>query len=193
MFQAIEPFYGWLHLYSHDQDEASPFHEVEHSLFEYNRKIYTFDAHPLWDSIESESLLVKILYADYTEGFAILELFGEWNDLHENDFRLLSENCLQILLGAGINKFILICENVFNVHLDSDDYYADLADELEDGWLCLLRARKNVLEEFDKYNISPYFYWNRRFDDLKWRKMLPWQVYELVRKGREQPLIGSGG
>lgn len=183
MFQEIEPYYGWLHQYSHDTDERSPFHDVEHNLFAYDRAIYTFPAHPLWDSIGSENLLVKILYADYDSGYAILELLGEWNDLHENDFRLLYDNCLAVMATEGIERFILIAENVFNVWLDQDDYYDALAEELgAEGWLCLLRARPHVKQEFEQYGISRYFYWSQELDDIAWRKTKPQQLYQLVQQ-----------
>ena len=110
----IEPYHGWLHLYSHDIDPNSPFHEVEHSLFEYNRRIYSFEAHPQWDEIGSENLLVKLLYANYDDGYVVIEMMGEWNDLHYNDFMLLRRHVLDQLVMAGIDKFIFICENIFN-------------------------------------------------------------------------------
>jgi hypothetical protein len=180
VFESVEPFYGWLHLYSHELDERSPFYGVEHNLFEHDRKIYTFNAHPLWDEIGSESLLVKILYAHYDEGYVIIELLGEWNDLFQNDFKLLCERCLRHLADDGIDKFILICENVFHVYLEADDYYQEFASEIEDGWMCLLRARPHVLHEFVQYRIDPYFYWNAALDQLPWRKTKPWELYELV-------------
>ena len=190
MFENVEPFYGWLHLYNHEVDVRSPFHEVEHSLFEYNRKIYTFNANPLWDEIESESLLVKILYADYERGYTIIELLGEWNDLFENDFKLLCENCLTYMIDSGINKFILICENVFNVYLEHDYYYDAFHDELEDdGWLFLLKARPNVKSDFEQYNISQYFLWNPTIDLLPWRKLKPWALFEAIEHSTPKSLI----
>jgi hypothetical protein len=177
----IEPFYGWLQWYNQQMDPNSPFHEVEHNQFVFNRSINEIPAHPLWDEIGSESLLVKILFADYDEGYAIIELFGEWNDLFENDYKLFSENCLTFLIDAGISRFILVCENVFHTYLQSDDYYDALQDELGDeGWICLLRARPHVKEEMEHYGIAPYFYWSELLDELNWRKLRPEPLYELV-------------
>jgi len=177
----LEPYYGWLSLYSTHTDPNSPFHEVEHNQFYYDRSINNIPAHPQWDTIGSESLLLKILYANYLQGYAIIELFGEWNDLFDNDFKLLAENCLTFLIDAGIKKFILLCENVFHVYLDADDYYQALSEELEDeGWVFLLRARPNVLAEFEAYGISSYFMWSPTFDELRWRKLKPTQLYQLI-------------
>ncbi len=184
----IEPFFGWLAEYSHDQDNRSPFHEVEHNLFEYDRRIYNIPAHPFWDDFGSESLLVKILYADYREGFAILELFGEWNDLFDNDFKLLAENCLTYLIDHGIRQFILICENVFHGYFQSDDYYQALQDELEDGWICAIRLREELQEEMVRYGINGYVFWSPYLDDVVWRKTKPQQLYRFV-TSRLQNLI----
>ncbi|RMG67819.1 MAG: hypothetical protein D6722_12605 [Bacteroidetes bacterium] len=176
----IEPFYGWLHFYSHDRDPYSPFHEVEHNLFQYDRSINAIPAHPLWDDIASESLLVKILYVHYGQGYAIIELFGEWNDLYDNDFKLLSENCLTYLVDRGVDKFILICENVFHAYLDADDYYQAMWEELDHGWICALRLREEVREEMTQYGIDAYFYWNDTLDELRWRQVRPQELYALV-------------
>lgn len=176
----IEPFFGWLAWYNTEQDTRSPFYEVEHNLFYYDRSINEIPAHPLWDDIGSESLLIKILYVDYHEGYAIIEMFGEWNDLFENDYRLLAENCLTYLVDQGINRYILICENVFHAYLQSDDYYHAMQEELEDGWICILQARDSVKEEMEAYGIAAYFYWNSIIDEMPWRRLKPFQLFRLV-------------
>lgn len=186
----IEPFYGWLNLYSHETDIYSPFHEVEHNLFYYDRSINHIPAHPLWDHIGSESLLVKILFANYEQKYAIIELFGEWNDLFDNDFKLLAENCLTYLLDQQINKFILVCENVFNIYPDGDDYYQALEEELEDGWICTLRLRERVKQEMKDYGIDSYFYWNQDLDNLSWRTMKPIQIFQFIDKRMKLALEG---
>lgn len=185
----IEPFYGWLNIYSHDRDVRSPFHEVEHNLFYFDRSVNNIPAHPLWDYFGSESLLLKILYADYEMGFAIIELFGEWNDLFENDFKLLAENCLTYLIDHHIDKFILVCENVFHIYLEADDYYQALHEELGDeGWVCALRTRENVWEEMEAYTIAHYFYRSPVLDEVPWRKLKPQQLYHLVASRMQQVL-----
>jgi hypothetical protein len=188
MFTGAEPFYGWLHLYNHEMDERSPFHGVEHNLFYFDRFVHDIPAHPLWDSIESESLLVKILYADYAEGYAIVELFGEWNDLFENDFRLLYENCLCFLTGEGVDKFIFICENVFYIYLQEDDYYQAFIDDISDGWACLLRARPHVIEEVEKYGMGRFFYWSPALSNVEWRKLKPDMLCEYVEEQMRRTL-----
>ena len=85
----VEPYYGWLKFYQNETDEYSPFHDVEHNEFFYDRQVYQYLAHPQWDSIESESLLVKILYANYEHGYAIIEFLGVWNDRSTTSFDLI--------------------------------------------------------------------------------------------------------
>jgi hypothetical protein len=187
----IEPWYGWLHLYDSEQDENSPFFGVEHNLFEYDRSIYDMPAHPLWEDFDSENLLMKILYADYNKGYCIIELIGEWNDLQFNDFRLMRDNCLQYLFDAGIDKFILLCENVFSAFLEMEDYYEAFTEELwPEGYIHLLKARAEVKEEFLRYGISAFVSWSESLDQLNWRKLHPDQILSLVEE-TNQKLLGK--
>jgi hypothetical protein len=176
----IEPYYGWLNYYTNEADDNSPFQDADHNAFSLDKGVYEYLAHPLWDHIDSDGLLLKILYVHYDEGYAIIELFGVWNDLILNDYRLLSENCLTYLIDAGITKFVLIMENVLNIYLDADDYYEALQEELEDGWICLLRPRAHVVAEIEQYDIGRYFFWSEELDALNWRKSKPWELFAIV-------------
>jgi hypothetical protein len=132
--------------------------------------------------MESETLFLKVLYADYEEGFAVVELIGEWNDLLNNDIMTLKRNIIELMIGEGINKYILICENVLNFHgdLDSDDYYEEWQDELEDGWIALLNLRDHVLSEMSRFGIDRYLVMGGKLDDLSWRTRHPKQLYQLI-------------
>lgn len=187
----FEPFYGWLAMYNHEMDKKSPFNGVEHNQFYYDRSINSIPAHPLWDDFGSESLLCKIQYVDYQEGYAIIEFIGEWNDIYDNDFKLLSESVLSFLLDFGVNKFIFIVENVFHSYLDADDYYQAMEDQLGEGWICLLKTRQEVKEDMQEYGIDQYFYFNPTLDEIAWRKLKPFQIYGLVSK-RLQNVLGMG-
>jgi hypothetical protein len=176
----IEPFYGWLALYTNEADDHSPFQDAEHSELYFDKGVYEYLAHPLWDDFGSDGLLVKILFANYDHGFAIVELFGVWNDLIQNDYKLLCENCLTYLLDAGIDKYVLIMENVINIYLDSDDYYDAMQEELGEGWICLLRPRAHVVAEIEQYDIGRYFFWSDDLDAVNWRKLKPWELYALA-------------
>lgn len=176
----VEPHYGWLKYYSNERDPHSPFQDVVHNELYYDRQVYQYLAHPQWDHIGSEGLLVKILAANYEQGYAIIELFGVWNDLLENDFRLLLENCLEPLMAAGVQHFVLVMENILNIYLDSDDYYEAMQEELGSGWVCLLRAREHVLREIRDHDLDTYFFWSEDLDDLPWRKHSPARLYREV-------------
>lgn len=177
----IEPFYGWLKHYDPEADHRSPFYGVVHNAFFFDRQVHEYLAHPLWESIGSEGLLVKLLYVDYDRGFAVLEMFGVWNDLLENDFKLFIENCLSRMIQEGISRFVLVMENVLNIYLEADDYYQEITEMLgEGGWICLLRTREHVLRELSAYGIDAYFYWAEGLDELRWRKLKPWQLLTLI-------------
>ena len=110
--QDIEPYYNWRHLYIASEDERSPFYERAYNEFEYDKQIYNYLIHPQWDDIGSETLFIKILFVNYDAGFAIIELIGEWNDCINNDVMILKRDIIDLMLPEGINKYILIGENV---------------------------------------------------------------------------------
>ena len=120
---SIEPYYNWRDEYIAEEDERSPFYGREYSEFEYTNSIYDHLIHPQWDEFGSPTLLMKILYADYERGFAIMEFIGEWNDCLHNDIMFLKRDIADELMHEGINKFILIGENVLNFHYSDDSYY----------------------------------------------------------------------
>jgi hypothetical protein len=178
----LEPYFNWRNLYIASEDPQSPFFEYQNSEMYFTDQIYNFLIHPQWDSMESETLFLKVLYADYEEGFAVVELIGEWNDLLNNDIMTLKRNIIELMIGEGINKYILICENVLNFHgdLDSDDYYEEWQDELEDGWIALLNLRDHVLSEMSRFGIDRYLVMGGKLDDLSWRTRHPKQLYQLI-------------
>ena len=74
---AIEPHYNWRDYYIASEDERSPFYGRIYSEFEFTHAIYDHVIHPQWDEIESPTLYIKILYVDYDQGFATIEMIGE--------------------------------------------------------------------------------------------------------------------
>ena len=97
----IEPFYNWRHLYIASEDNQSPFYNKEYSEFEYTNTIYNFYIHPQWDDIGSETIYIKILFVDYEESYAIIELIGEWNDAINNDIMFLKRDIVDELNNYG--------------------------------------------------------------------------------------------
>jgi len=177
---AIEPFYNWRNIYVASEDYRSPFFEREYSEFEFTNKVYNFLLHPQWDDFGSETLFVKIIFADYDNNFAIIELIGEWNDCIENDIMNLKIEVLEILIGEGIDKFILIGENVLNFHSSDDLYYEEWLDELEDGWIVFLNFHQHVLDEFGDANIDNYVLCGEDFEMDNWRTYKPSQLFKKI-------------
>jgi hypothetical protein len=176
----IEPYYNWLHLYNAAEDEQSPFYGREYSEFTFTHAVYNYLIHPQWDFFGSNTLYLKILYTDYIDGYAILELMGEWNDALYNDIMMLKREVLEILNEQGIQKFILLGENVLNFHASDDSYYEEWFQETEDGWIAFVNFREHVLEEFRKARIDYFINFGGDLDELQWRKLSPRQMQEAV-------------
>lgn len=176
----IEPYYQWRGLYIASEDDRSPFFGREYSEFEFTNAIYNHLIHPQWDEFGSATLYLKILFADYTDGYAILELLGEWNDLLYNDIMFLKRDVAEILMSHGINKFILIGENVLNFHAAEDDYYQEWFEDVEDGWIACINFRKHVIDEFYRAHIDYYLAFGGSLDTLSWRTLSPQQLYGKV-------------
>lgn len=178
--QDLEPFYHWRDIYKAEEDENSPFYQREYSEMYYSNTVYNHVIHPQWDEFGSQTLYTKILYADYDGGYAIMELIGEWNDCIDNDIMFLKRDVVEPLMEAGVNKFILIGENVLNIHPDTDDYYAEWFEELEDGWISAINFRPHVLEQLVDFNLDYYFVFGGKLDEFPWRTMNPKQLYAKV-------------
>ncbi len=176
--QDLEPFYNWRHLYAAEEDPKSPFFGREYSEFEYNNTIYNFFIHPQWDDMDSATLYIKILYADYTDGYCILELIGEWNDCINNDIMVLKRDVVDLMLPLGIHKYILIGENVLNFHASDDCYYEEWFEDVEDGWIVFMNFQNHVLAEFKARNLDYYFISGGELDEMPWRTMSPRQLFD---------------
>ena len=178
--QDIEPFYSWRDLYIADEDELSPFFGRVYSEFEYSNTIYNYYIHPQWDDIGSTTLYIKILFADYDAGFAIIEFIGEWNDAINNDIMMLKRDVIDQLIGNGINHFILIGENVLNFHASDDCYYQEWFDEVEDGWIVALNFQEHVLSELSRNNIDYFLIYGGELNEITWRSFSPMQLYKKI-------------
>jgi hypothetical protein len=179
----IEPFYNWRHLYIASDDENSPFYGRDYSELEFTNSIYNYALHPQWDDFGSETMYIKILFVDYEEKYCFIELIGEWNDAISNDVMLLKRDVIDEMALFGINKFILIGENVLNYHNSDDSYYEEwFEDNGDDGWIIFLNFREHVLKEFQQHNIDYYFLSGGDLDDFNWRRFSPGQVFGNLQK-----------
>lgn len=179
---AIEPYYNWRNLYIGEEDEYSPFYGRNYSEFYFSNTIYNYYIHPQWDEFGSETLYIKVIYADYMQGFGIMELIGEWNDAVNNDIMFLKRDVIDLFAKQNINKWILIGENVLNFHGSDDCYYEEWFQDAEEGWIVGLNFRDYVLKEFSKFNIDYYIGFGGEFDAYNWRTLLPKQLYTQIEK-----------
>ncbi len=180
----LEPYYNWRGFYIASEDPDSPFYDREYSEFEFSSKIYDHYIHPQWDQFGSHTLFLKVLYCQYDDGFAIIEMIGEWNDLLYNDIMFLKREVIEVMMNRGISKFILIGENVLNFHCSDDSYYEEWFEDVNeaDGWIAMMNFRTHVLEDFQSANIDSYFVLGGQLNEIRWRTMNPEQLFEAVEK-----------
>ena len=178
----IEPYYNWRHRYIAEEDARSPFHGTEHSEFEFTHAVYDHVIHPQWDDFGSTTLYMKAIQVDYDDGYAVIELIGEWNDLLHNDIMFLKRDVVEPMISEGITKFILIGENVLNFHASDDSYYEEWWQEVDDagGWIALLNFRDHVRDDLKKANIDQYLLLGGRLDQMDWRTFEPEDLFEKV-------------
>ena len=178
----IEPFDRWSNLYNPYQDASSPFYGKEINTDIYSDSIYNYYIDPSWDYFGSDTLYIKILFADYSEGYTIIELLGEWNDAIGNDIMFLKRDVIEFLLIKNVSKFILIGENVFNFHGSDDSYYEEWFDEIEEGWIVGINFRDHIIQEWNNYNIDYYINFGGDLDIVNWRTFSPPQLFQIINK-----------
>lgn len=176
----IEPYYLWRDDYIAAEDERSPFFQTEYSEFEFDKMIYNYYIHPQWDYFGSQTLYMKILYVDYDKQYSIIEFLGEWNDTLYNDIMLLKREIIELMMHEGINKFILIGENVLNFHSSDDSYYEEWFQDVEDGWIAGVNFREHVIDEFKRNNIDYYINFGGPLDEMQWRNLKPIQFFKKI-------------
>lgn len=166
-------------MYTAEEDELSPFYGRTYSEFEYSQTLYNFYIHPQWDDFGSRTLYMKILFADYDQHYAIIELMGEWNDAIENDIMTLRRDITDQLFYKGITRFIFIAENVLNFHSSDDSYYEEWHEQLEDerGWISLLNMPDQSLYDFKRARLTNYV---QLMELPEWRTLKPEIIYNLI-------------
>lgn len=178
----ILPYEGWLSYYDASSDEHSPFYGKQYDFSCYKQCIYNYYIDPAWDAFGSETLYMKLLYCDYQERVAIIELMGEWNDTLHNDIMHLKRNVIDHLIKKGICFFVLIGENVLNFHGSDDCYYEEWFDALDEGWICAINFRPHVWSEWQRYGIDYYLHYGEIFYISFWRTLSPLQLFEGIKR-----------
>lgn len=177
--QNIEPYYNWRHLYAAEEDELSPFYGRTYSEFEFSQTVYNYYIHPQWDDFGSKTLYLKILFADYEQNYAIIELIGEWNDAIGNDIMFLRRDVTDFLYAKGITKFIIIAENVLNFHSSDDSYYEEWREQIQDdgGWVVILDMPQQSQYDFKRARLTNYI---SLMDFPQWRTLKPDLIFQQV-------------
>ncbi len=185
--QDIEPFYNWRHLYTAEEDPLSPFYGNEYSEFEFTNTIYNYYIHPQWDYFGSKTLFMKLIFVDYEQQFAIIEMIGEWNDAIENDIMTLRRNITDPLAEKGISKYVIIAEIVLNFHSSDDSYYEDWYERLtdEDGWVAIVNMPAQSQHDFKRSHLDRYI----QLVDLDlWRTQKPEFIITRIEDLRDKRL-----
>lgn len=178
----IEPYFKWRDLYTSEHDALSPFHGQEYSEFSFTKKVYNYFIHPQWDDIGSSTLYLKIIFADYEQQYAVIELIGEWNDCIHNDIMFLKREVIEPLLEAKIKYFILACENVLNFHGSDDCYYEEWYEEVSErqGWISCINVFDHVLQEMEEVGIQYYANVGPHMNDVNWRGKKPIHLFQEI-------------
>jgi hypothetical protein len=176
----IEPYYNWLKYYNPAKDKRSPFYGKKYNFNQYSETIYGYYIDPAWDFMGSETLYIKILFTDYEKKFTVIEFLGEWNDAINNDIMHLKRNVIDLMVGEGINKFILIGENVLNFHGSDDSYYEEWFDDVEEGWIAAVSFPDFVQSELQKYQVDKYVNMGGTLQISQWRTLQPTIFFDLV-------------
>ena len=175
----IEPYYKWRDDYIAAEDDKSPFYETQYNEFSFDKKIYNFLIHPQWDYFGSDTLYIKVIFVDYDLNYAIIELIGEWNDAIENDIMTLKREVIDIFIRHGINRFIIIAENVLNFHSSDDSYYEEWFDDIKEqnGWIVILNMPKATQHDFLRARLNNYV---DLLDFVPWRTIKPDLLFNQI-------------
>jgi hypothetical protein len=178
----IAPFHRWRDFYNSQEDDFSPFFEIEYSEFQYIHKVYNYYIHPQWDEFGSATLYLKVLFVDYEEGYAIIEFIGEWNDTIYNDVMFLKRNVIDLMVKKGIFRFILIAENVLNFHGSDDSYYEEWWEDIRDdnGWVAVLNSHRHVEEDMLRTQLQYFINFGEDYNDINWRTQKPERIHEAI-------------
>ncbi|MBX2816387.1 MAG: hypothetical protein KTR24_10325 [Saprospiraceae bacterium] len=178
----IEPHYLWRDSYVAAHDHRSPHYGRTYDEFRFTNKIYNYFIHPQWDEFGSGTLYSKIIYVDYDEHVAIVELIGEWNDCLGNDILFLKQNIIDPLLLEGVRKFILLLDNVLTFHGSDNCYYEEWYEDLinVNGYISFVNVSRDVGDEMTATQIHHYVNLGAHLEVPNWRSYKPTNLTRQV-------------
>lgn len=178
----LEPFFNWRDDYIAAEDERSPFFSIVYNEFKFDKKVYNYLLHPQWDDFGSNTLYLKVLFVDYELGYTVIEFIGEWNDAIDNDVMTLKRELIDLMIGEGVNKFILVGENILNYHASDDSYYEEWFNDIQDGWIAAINFRPHVVNEFVENQIDYFINFGDYLESFPWRTLKPKQLFHHIQE-----------
>jgi hypothetical protein len=177
----LVPFNGWKNHYDLNNDVDSPFFNNQGAPENgYYHRMYDFIIHPDWDYIGCETLFAKLLFIDYSQGYAIIELLGEWNDALNNDIMEFKRRIIDALISQRIDKFLMIGDNLLNFHGYEDYYYQEWNEEINDGWIVFMNVRDQIVQELKNCHLTKYIWFGPSFNLTFWRTQDPLALCQRV-------------
>ncbi len=171
----IEPHHLWRDSYIASEDGRSPHYGRIYDEFRFTNAVYNYFIHPQWDEFGSNTLYAKILFVDYEEGYAIVELIGEWNDCLSNDVLFLKQNIIDPLISEGIYKHVVMLDHVLNFHGSDNSYYEEWSEDVTDlgGYICFVNALDHVRDEMTSTCIDHFVRLHEGMQIPNWRSYTP--------------------
>ena len=151
--------------------------EVVHSVY------FEFDKFNLEEKQAND--VVAFVKAIDTTRVESIQIYGYCDDRGKDayNYKLSNNRANTIknkLIEKGINKFILLGENVLNAFPDEEDYYAEWADDCGDGWITLVNFQKHVLDEMGQYGMTNYLNWGGDLNLLLWQGKTPDVLFQAI-------------
>jgi hypothetical protein len=93
---------------------------------------------------------------------------------------VLKRDVIDPMIKEGIQKFILVGENVLNFHASDELYYEEWFEDVEDGWIAMINFRSHVLKEMKQAGIDSYVAEGGELSELSWRKKGPDKLFAQI-------------
>jgi len=83
------------------------------------------------------------------------------------------------MIAHGINKYILVAENVLNFHSSDDCYYEEWMEDIEEegGWVSIIGLPEQSRYDFTRAHIDRYV---QLIDLPDWRPFTPGNLFTKV-------------
>ena len=97
----------------------------------------------------------------------------------ENDVMTLKREVIDKFIRQGINKFILIGENVLNFHSGDDCYYEEWYDDVVDegGWVVMIGLPNSSTYDFNRAGLGRYI---QLLELPEWRPFSPTNLFMKI-------------